>query len=349
MTEDRIKDDKTLQVASTKDVKAWMQSSQFHDAVKQALPSHLTAERFIRVALTAIMRTPDLANCSQNSLFKCMLDLSSLGLEPDGRRAHLIPYRNSRNNTTEAQLIIDYKGLIELAKRSGEVKNWRAELICERDEFTWQNGTVEHKVDWLNPRGKVLGVYSHVRNKNDVDDYEVMTLDEVQAIKKRSKAGNVGPWVSDFNEMAKKTVMRRHSKRLTLSPEFSDALAKDADQIDLEGEIVADPVMPKRASAQPEPAAPINTNTHAEGVHHEGGNATVTTPMRDERLISEAQCKRFYAIYKKAGFTDDQAKDYLITNYNIEDPNLITKANYDAICAYFENGQWMDDEAGARG
>jgi recombination protein RecT len=224
--------------AKPKTVKDWLSSEDFKSAVKAALPAHMTPERFVRVALTCMMRVPKLQECSQHSLFKAMLDCSSLGLEPDGRRAHLIPYGS------EVQLIIDYKGLIELGKRSGEVKNWRAELVCEKDEFAWENGQVHHKVNWLAPRGKVLAVYSHVRTQKDVDDYEVMTLAEVEEVRKRSKAGKSGPWVTDFNEMAKKTVIRRHSKRLTLSPEFMEALEKDADRfeeipLDLSGQVVA--------------------------------------------------------------------------------------------------------------
>lgn len=209
-----------------KSIKEWISGDKFREAVASSLPSHMTPERFIRVALTAMMKTPKLAQCSQASIFKVMLDLSSIGLEPDGRRAHIIPYGNI------ATLIIDYKGLIELAKRSGEVVNWRAELVCENDKFSWENGVVTHKIDWRKPRGKMDAVYSYVRNKDGVEDFEVMTVDQVEAIRKRSKAGNAGPWVTDFSEMAKKTVMRRHSKRLTLSPELSDALSKDGDSFD---------------------------------------------------------------------------------------------------------------------
>jgi len=207
-------------------IKEWISGEKFREAVASSLPSHMTADRFVRVALTAMMKTPKLADCTQASIFKVMLDLSSIGLEPDGRRAHIIPYGNV------ATLIIDYKGLIELAKRSGEVVSWRAEIVCENDEFSWDNGIVTHKINWRKPRGRMEAVYSHVRNKAGVDEYEVMTKDEVEAIRKRSKAGASGPWVTDFAEMAKKTIARRHSKKLTLSPEFTDALAKDGDFTD---------------------------------------------------------------------------------------------------------------------
>ncbi|NIQ92422.1 MAG: hypothetical protein GWN93_26955 [Deltaproteobacteria bacterium] len=219
-------------VPKPKTVKDWITTDSFKDAIKKALPSHMSTERFIRIALTAFMRTPKLADCTQQSLFQVLLDLSSLGLEPDGRRAHIVPYRNKNRGITNAQLIIDYKGLIELGKRSGEVKMWSAHIVCKNDFFSWDSGEVIHKVDFFSDRGAMVGAYSHVITRDDIHDYEVMTFDEVESIRKRSKSSDDGPWKTDFLEMAKKTVIRRHSKRLTLSPEFADALEKDFDRFD---------------------------------------------------------------------------------------------------------------------
>lgn len=208
------------------DLKSLINSEAVKAQIARALPQHMTPDRFLRVATTTLLRVPKLAECDQASFMQAMLDCSSLGLEPDGRRCHLIPYGKT------CQLIIDYKGLIELAKRSGEVSLWKAETVKENDVFEWSNGAVTHTVDWRNDRGKLQCVYSVVKLANGETDTEVMTLAEVEAIRKRSKAGNGGPWVTDFEEMAKKTVIRRHSKRLTLSPEFHDALEKDADRAD---------------------------------------------------------------------------------------------------------------------
>ena len=219
----------TVAVTKPKGLRELLTGDQFKAQVAAALPTHLKPDRFIRVALTALTRTPKLMDCTHESFFKCMLDLSALGIEPDGRRAHLIPYGNT------CTLIIDYKGMIELAKRSGEVAMWRPMTVCEKDIFGWENGVVSHKVNFLEPRGKMLAVYSHVRTKDGDDDYEVMTLQECEAIRKRSKAATSGPWVTDYESMCLKTVMRRHSKRLTLSPEFREAVEKDGDQIDFEG------------------------------------------------------------------------------------------------------------------
>src|ERR1051326_6456109 len=106
-------------VTSRKDIKVLITGEQFKLAVAQALPKHLTPDRFIPTALTAMTRTPKLAECDQASFFAALMTLSQLGLEPDGRRAHLIPFENRKRGVVECQLIIDYKGLVELAYRSG--------------------------------------------------------------------------------------------------------------------------------------------------------------------------------------------------------------------------------------
>jgi recombination protein RecT len=214
------------QLATKGDLKSLINSDAIRAQIARALPKHMTPDRFLRVATTTLLRVPKLAQCSQESFMKAMLDCSSLGLEPDGRRCHLIPYGN------EVQLIVDWKGLVELAKRSGEVLSWKAETVKEKDKFGWVNGVIHHEVNWREDRGKLEAVYSIVKLEGGEFDTEVMTLAEVEAIRKRSKASGSGPWVTDFEEMAKKTVIRRHSKRLTLSPEFHTALEIDADKID---------------------------------------------------------------------------------------------------------------------
>ena len=132
----------------------------------------------------------------------------------------------------ECTLIFDYKGLIELARRSGEISIFRAELVCENDDFSYNKSEVtRHIIDFKKPRGSVYAVYSYVRFTNNTEDYEVMTKEEVKAIEGRSKAKSSGPWVTDWNEMAKKTVIRRHAKRLPLSAEFRDAEDRDGDRL----------------------------------------------------------------------------------------------------------------------
>ena len=144
-------------VKGNSDIRSLISSDKFKEQVQLALPKHMTPDRFARIALTALTRTPKLQDCSQQSLLKCLMDLSAMGLEPDGRNAHLIPYGN------EATLVVDYKGLIKLVRNSGDVVSIRAENVCENDEFSWENGIITHKVNWLKPRGNFLAVYAEAK------------------------------------------------------------------------------------------------------------------------------------------------------------------------------------------
>jgi recombination protein RecT len=202
--------------------------------IAKALPSHCKPERMARVALTALNRTPKLANCTEASFFECLLSLSQWGLEPDGRRAHLIPYGD------KCTLVIDFKGYVELAYRSGVAKNIHASVVCTGDVFAYKLGKVVDHTPWdfrlddAKPaeRGEVIAAYCIVEMTGGAQHHEVMTKAEVELIRKRSKAGNNGPWVTDWNEMAKKTVFRRASKWIPMSAEIRDALDRDDDRFD---------------------------------------------------------------------------------------------------------------------
>lgn len=204
-------------------LKELISGDKFKEQVALALPKHMTPERFTRIALTAISRTPKLQDCTQTSLFKCLLDLSAAGLEPDGRRAYLIPYGS------ECTLILSYMGMIELVRRSGDVVSIRSELVCENDEFSWENGKITHKVEWRKPRGEIQAVYAEAVLRSGETQTATMTKDEVDAIRKRSRSGNSGPWVTDYGEMAKKTTLRRLCKLLPLSSEVTEHIDKDQD------------------------------------------------------------------------------------------------------------------------
>lgn len=205
-------------------IRQHLESDAFRDQVAMALPKHVTPERFVRVALTATNRNPKLLQCTQSSLFQCLLDLSSMGLEPDGRRAHLIPFKDT------CTLIIDYKGIVELAMRSGEVSAIHADKVCENDVFDYDKGQIlAHKIDFRIPRGAAYAYYAVVKLKDGTEKVEVMTKEDVDAVRRRSRSANNGPWVTDYDEMAKKTVFRRASKWIPLSPEIRDAVDRDDD------------------------------------------------------------------------------------------------------------------------
>ena len=221
-----MSDNENAVVKQKKTVQDHLQSDAFREKIESALPKHLTPDRFIGVALNALNKTPALAKCTQQSLFKCFLELSQMGLEPDGRRAHLIPYGQ------ECTLLIDYKGLVELALRNGDVARIHADVVYETEyeagDFIYDRGRIERHVKSLkSDRGKVIAAYAEVEFKSGTAKAEVMSVEEVEGIRSRSKAGKNGPWVTDWNEMAKKTAFRRLSKWLPLSPEIREHIEKD--------------------------------------------------------------------------------------------------------------------------
>lgn len=225
--------------AATSTLRARLEGADFKAQLAKALPKHLTPERQVRVACTAIMRTPKLADCEQVSFFNCLLALSQFGLEPDGRRAHLIPFENRKRGVIECQLIIDYKGLAELAMRSGLVSYLHADVVREGDAFTYSKGELkEHTPHFLRrdsdkpaDAGAVIAAYAIAKMKDGGEKCEVMAVAEIESIRARSRAGQAGPWVTDWAEMAKKTAFRRLSKWLPLSPEFRDATEADEDEL----------------------------------------------------------------------------------------------------------------------
>lgn len=261
--------------AARKDVKSLLEGPAFRAEIAKVLPKHLTPERMIRVAITATMKTPKLLQCTADSLTKCLLDCSALGIEPDGRRAHLIPFEDRKKGVTVCTLIIDYKGLAELAMRSGLVSNIHADVVRENDVFEYDMGEIKaHKIDFRNERGAAYAFYAICRFKDGSVKADVMSVDEVEAIRMRSKSPNEGPWATDPVEMGKKTVFRRLSKWLPLSPEFRDAVEKDDEEDPIAKavnvtpsaplfqapEIAAPEPDPQPAATEPEPdpAAPAS-------------------------------------------------------------------------------------------
>ena len=226
---------------SPRDIKALISGPEFKAAVASVLPRAMRPDRFVRVSLNAVMRQPKLLECSKESFFRVMLDLSAYGLEPDGRRAHLIPFTN--HGKMEVQLIIDYKGLAELVRRSGDVSYIHADVVYENDEWDYAYGSGAHLTHRpnLEERGeKRVAFYSFVRLKDGSEDFIVMSPAEVEKIKKRSRAAGSGPWVTDYDEMGKKTAFRRHSKWLPLSPEVREAVEADDEAIDVSGIAMAE-------------------------------------------------------------------------------------------------------------
>jgi recombination protein RecT len=184
----------------------------------------LTPERLVKMALNAISANPKILDCNALSLFKCLVQSASLGLEPNTALGHayLIPYKST------CQFIIGYKGYINLAGRSGEVRNVVGRCVYGGDNFKYSLGTDEHITHVPSPKAKhednnITHAYAIVFFKAGGSTFDVMTIDEINAIRKRSKAANSGPWVTDFAMMCRKTPIRRLMNYTPLSAETEKA------------------------------------------------------------------------------------------------------------------------------
>jgi recombination protein RecT len=206
--------------------------------IASVVPRHLTAERLTRVAIACITRTPALLACSPPTLLQAVMQAAELGLEPGSAlgEAYLVPYGKA------AQLIVGYRGLIALARRSGQIEDIEAHVVREGDHFKMTKGihqVLEHEpaLDAGEPAPLRL-VYAMAWLKGSTRPHvEVMTKAEIDKVRARSKASGSGPWVSDYEEMSRKTVVRRLVKYLPMSVEMARASeveqADDVDAIDV--------------------------------------------------------------------------------------------------------------------
>lgn len=223
---------KTAEMQSTEKKTMQQYIKSMESEIAKALPSVITPERFTRIVLSAISVNPQLGQCTPASFLGAMMTSAQLGLEvntPLGQ-AYVLPYRNK--GVLEAQFQLGYKGLIDLAYRSGEVEVIQAHIVYANDDFVCEYGLdpkLTHKpAD--GERGEPVKVYAVFKTKSGGYGFEVMSMDEVRKhAEKYSKAYNSGfsPWRTSFEEMAKKTCLKRVLKFAPLKSDFVRAAVQD--------------------------------------------------------------------------------------------------------------------------
>lgn len=218
--------------------------------IARALPRHLNPDQMLRIALTCFRMNPKLEQCDPRSVFAAVVQASQIGLRPGMLgECYLIPYK------TECTLQLGYQGLLELVRRSGMVESIGAYLVYEKDAYAVRFGTdpgVTHEPFLDGDRGAVKFGYAVAHIKGGGRHVEVMTLAEIGAIRDRSqnvrnakKWNKETPWDTDFDEMARKTLLRRICKYLPKSNEVAlainldDAAQRGAQGLNL-GDVVAD-------------------------------------------------------------------------------------------------------------
>jgi recombination protein RecT len=212
--------------------------------IARALPKHMSVDRLSRIALTTIRTNPLLLQCTLPSLMAAVMQSAQLGLEP-GLIGHcyFVPFNNRKKDANgkeywerDVQFIIGYKGMIDLARRSGNIQSISAHEVYDNDFIELTYGLEENlkHVPWFlrkdqkfTESGQITGAYMVAKFKDGGHYIHYMPIHEIEQHRKRSKAADKGPWVTDYAEMCKKTVVRAGWKWLPISIELAEAVNKD--------------------------------------------------------------------------------------------------------------------------
>lgn len=225
----------------------------------RALPSHIPPERFKRNFINALMQNPDMLKYEPRLVYREVSKSAALGLllDPQLGECYIVPVWNAKAGRTEPQLRVGYRGIIKLARQSGEISSIYAHEVHENDEIDCDLGVNKrliHKPNLFGKRGRIVGYYAVVRFKDGETDFEPMTLDQIHAIREKSdgwrafQAGKIKstPWATDEPEMAKKTVIKRLCKRVQQSPDLATALNLENDAGQIEQARVIDITQPRQ-------------------------------------------------------------------------------------------------------
>lgn len=197
---------------------------------KAVLPPHVDVEKFTRVVMMALNKSPSLLNLDRKTLFQACLNCAQDGLLPDGRDAALVPFKG------KIAYMPMISGILKKVRNSGELASFSTQIIFENDKFEyWVDSDgehMEHRPLLFGERGKVQGAYAIAKTKDGAVYIEVMTLAQIEKVRGVSAAKNNGPWVDWWDEMARKTVARRLSKRLPMSTDLERVIQRDDELYD---------------------------------------------------------------------------------------------------------------------
>jgi len=210
---------------------------------QMVMPSSIKPERMLRLAISAIRRNPELMACDKMTVIGGVLEASSLGLEINTplQQAYLVPFRNNKTKQKEAQLIIGYRGYIDLFYNHPKVISVFANSVCDNDKFSYKYGTDEHLEHTQfegGERGEVTHFYAYVKLKNDAFRFLVLSIYDVNKIRdeysQSYKEGGSDPWSKHYEAMGKKTVLRQLEKFIPKASEsgLDRAMQNDFTSID---------------------------------------------------------------------------------------------------------------------
>jgi recombination protein RecT len=205
--------------------------------IARALPDHLKPDRLARLILNDVRKIPLLARCTPESFGGAIMTCAQLGLEPGAAtgEAYLLPFKNTDRDTGrvfyEVQLIVGYQGMAKLFWQSPMARSLDAQAVYPEDEFDYEYGltpVLRHRPSLDRAADSTpYAYYAVATTTTGGSAFVVMSRRDVEQYRRRSKSPNKGPWVSDYDAMAKKTCLRRLFKLMPKSPVLAAALAHD--------------------------------------------------------------------------------------------------------------------------
>lgn len=268
-------------------------------AIRDAMPNvGITPESVAKAALLAVSRNPMLQTADKTSVLRAIVEAASLGLSFTMGRAYLVPFNNTRKGVVEAQFMPGYTGLLDLARRSGEIKRISARAVYEGDTFTYAFGMTEHlhHEPKTEPDDKKLThAYCVLEFKDGGVQFEVMTRNQIEAVRKRSRAATAGPWVTDYAAMAIKTVIKRALKLAPMSVELASAIDRDNA---LEAGEVVDPLDDDATPPEPKKSG---VDSLAEELNSRGAIDVAPEADKPKKLTKAALAE----LQKKVGIITD--------------------------------------------
>jgi recombination protein RecT len=278
----------------------------------RALPKVIGVERFTRTLITTLQKMPELAECDQGTVLAGIVTAAQLGLEIDATmgRAYLLPY-NDRQKGKIAQLIIGYRGFVELAYRSGQIASFQAEVVYANDEFEYElglNPRLKHLPSTSDDRGELRYAYAVVKLTSGGSVFRVLGPADIKKARASSRAASssYSPWNTHPDEMWRKTAIRAIAKMLPLSPELRDAVRQDDDDDTNMGKAFGR-ATEVPAAVQPDPAP---GEPPAEGQPPVREAEVVDPPKDSKPLVSRQQYNVLFAKLSASG-ADDKTLDSL--------------------------------------
>lgn len=251
-------------------------------AFKSVLPAHISPKKFMRTVIGAVQNNPDILKCDHGSIFAACQKAAQDGLILDNREAALVSFGKV---CTYMPMVA---GILKKMRNSGQVSTVTAQVVCENDHFAYnpaQDDVPSHSPDWFGDRGKMIGVYAVARLKDGNPVVEIMNMNQIEAVRKVSRAKDGPAWKNWGDEMARKSVLRRLAKFLPSSADLDQVFDHDNESFDLGGEDITD-VQPepvkKKANGKTRAAAKIaEASQDVDDVDPETGEVLPQVPDND--------------------------------------------------------------------